>query len=385
VDHARRVHAAGIGAILSDTLGRQAVVFSGSGCGSADAYGVGVMKALAETGEKPGRVPFEPSIYSGSAFGAFNAAMMVADSGGGAARTVRRLEEAWLDGICSMSDRPNGVYRIRAVSQFDPRRWMESPVSAFLNTARDAAYLAGDFAARVRAHVAAHDRGGVLERVIDLFSATQLFDMSPLEGTLSACVDLRSVRSSEKALMVNATDWEGGIGRIFTNGDMTDAQGYRILQASAAYLLVFPFVDINGRPFGGGPGSLATPLRPVVDTWAPQSARLDVRAIYLQPPMPRIPVGAMPGMFSGIGRYFDMVELLNVHAEVEYGPGQAPPAGDAHGHAHVAIHRYRPSTPIVDWINTLDFDRRKTEAFIALGYRDAMNHDCRLAGCVCPD
>ncbi len=348
-----------------------------------DAYGVGVVKALAETGGKSGGVPFEPSIYSGSAFGAFNAAMMVA--GRGAAQTVRRLEEAWLDGICSTADRPNGVYRMRAVSQFDPRRWMESPVSAMLDTVRDTAYLASDFAARVRSLARPDDESGALERMIDLFSATQLFDMSPLEGTLGSHVDLRSVRSSEKVLMVNATDWEGGVGRIFSNGDMTDAQGYRILQASAAYLLVFPFVTIDGRPFGGGPGSMATPLRPVIDTWAPQSARLDVHAIYLQPPMPQIPVGAMPGMFSGMGRYFDMVESLNVRADVEYGPGQAPPAGDRRPHARVTIHRYRPSTPIVDWINTLDFDRAKTEALIARGYRDALSHDCQSAGCVYPD
>ena len=348
-----------------------------------DAYGVGVVKALAETSVKSGGVPFEPSIYSGSAFGAFNAAMMVA--GGGAAQTVRRLEEAWLDGVCSTVGRPNGVYRMRAVSQFDPRRWIESPVSAILDSARDTSYLARDFAARLRSLVAPRDGTGVLERVIDLFSATQLFDMSPLEVTLGSHVDLRSVRSSEKVLMVNATDWEGGVGRIFSNGDMTDAQGYRILQASAAYLLVFPFVNIDGRPFGGGPGSMATPLRPVIDTWAPRSARLDVHAIYLQPPMPDIPVGAMPGMFSGMGRYFDMVESLNVRADVEYGPGQAPPPRDGHPHARVTIHRYRPGTPIVDWINTLDFDRAKTEALIARGYRDARNHDCRAAECVCPD
>jgi len=368
---------------MSSRTPRQAVVFSGSGCGSVDAYGVGVVKALAENRALPGTPAFAPSIYSGSAFGAFNAAVMVADAGGGVAQTIRRLEEAWLDGISSAAERPNGVYRMRGVSSFDPRAWMANPLSAFLDTAKDAAYLAEDFAARVRSHFAASDTSGVLERVIDVFSATPLFDMSPLQATLGAHVDLASVRASEKALMVNATDWEGGIGRIFTNRDMTDAQGYKILQASAAYLLVFPFVEIDGRPFGGGPGSLATPLRPVVDAWAPRSEHLIVHAIYMHPPMPDVPIGKMPGMFSGIGRYFDMVESLNERAAVEYGPGQTPPAGDGH-HGRVTIHRYRPSSPIVDWIDTIDFDRAKTEAFIAQGYVDAHNHDCRAAGCADP-
>lgn len=366
---------------MSVDASREAVVFSGSGCGSVDAYGVGVVKALAERGARPGAQGFEPSIYSGTAFGAFNAAMMVADAGNGAAKTIRQLEEVWLDAIASTAERPNGVYRMRGVSPFDPRRWMGNPFSAMLDGAKDAAYLAEDFAARVRAHLDASRTGSVLERVIDVFSATPLFDMSPLQATFAAHVDLARVRASAKSLMINATDWENGIGRIFINGDMTDERGYRILQASAAYLLVFPFVDIDGRPFGGGPGSLATPLRPVIDAWAARSNRLTVHTIYLHPPMPLVPIGAMPGMFSGMGRYFDMVESLNERADVEYGAGHAPLDRDPPLHQRITIHRYRPRTPIVDWIDTIDFDRTKTEAFIAQGYRDALDHDCRSAGC----
>ena len=43
---------------------------------------------------------------------------------------------------------------------------------------------------------------------------------------------------------------------------------------------------------------------------------------------------------------------------------------------------WHPSRVIVDWFAATDFDRSKTEAFIALGYRDARNHDCHAAGCV---
>jgi hypothetical protein len=185
--------------------------------------------------------------------------------------------------------------------------------------------------------------------------------------------------------MVNATDWERGIGRIFTNVDMTDAQGHDILQASAAYLVMFPFVDIGGRPFGGGPGSVATPLRPVLETFAPRTDRLTVHTVYIHPPMAHIPVGRMPGMLSGTGRYFDMVESLNVRADVEYGPGQSPSVSRSGNGANVTIHRYRPSAPIVDWFHMLEFDRAKTEAFIAQGYRDTKDHNCRAAGCACPE
>src|SRR5262249_3379473 len=107
--HDRRIHSAWIGVVMTARTSRQAVVFAGSGCGSVDAYGVGVLKALVEMGAAGGEA-LEPSIYSGSAFGAFNAALMVADAGGDTAATVKYLEGAWLDGLCSTASKPNGVF-----------------------------------------------------------------------------------------------------------------------------------------------------------------------------------------------------------------------------------------------------------------------------------
>jgi len=371
---------------MIDRAPLQAVVLSGSGCGSTDAYGVGVLKALAEGAAPTVNGGFEPSIYGGAAFGAFNAAVMTADPGGGTAATVRWLEQAWLDGLCSTAGRPNGVFRIRCspMTLLDPRSWLGNPVSTANDAAKDVAYLTSDLVARVRAKLLPGGSAGIGERVAAMLAVTPFFDMSPLRAHLRSFVDLSRVRSSTKTLMVNATDWERGIGRIFTNVDMTDAHGHDILQASAAYLVVFPFVNIGGRPFGGGPGSLATPLRPVLETFAARTDSLTVHTVYIHPPMARIPLGDMPGMLTGTGRYFDMVESLNVRADVEYGPGQAPPAPTGGRGATVTIHRYRPSTPIVDWFHMLEFDRTKTEAFIAQGYRDTKHHDCRAAGCICP-
>lgn len=362
---------------------RQAVVLSGSGCGSVDAYEVGVLKALAEGLPHCGGDTFDAAIYSGSAFGAFNAAVMASDIGGGTGATAAYLEQAWLDGLCSTGGRPNGVFRIRCDPRalLDPRAWLANPLAPIAETARDAGYLAADLAARVRASFAAGGPASFPERLLSVPAATPFFDMSPLRQQLRTHVALDRIRTSGKALMINATDWERGIGHIFANADMTDPQGYDILQASAAYLLVFPFVEIGGRPFGGGPGSQATPLRPVLETWAPRTGRLTVHVVYLDPPMPKIPTARMSGMLGGMGRYFNMVESLNIRADVEYGPGAAPPPGTDADRTNVTIHHYRPSRVIVDWFAVTDFDRRRTEAFMALGYRDAMQHDCRRAGC----
>src|SRR6266540_2913564 len=121
---------------MNQRISRQAVVFSGSGCGCTDVYSVGVMKALVEGGLWSDGATFDPSIYSGSAFGAFNAAVMVSNAGGDTSATVRYLEHAWLDGLCSTADRANGVFRIRAnpLTWLDPRTWLNNPATAIVDT-----------------------------------------------------------------------------------------------------------------------------------------------------------------------------------------------------------------------------------------------------------
>ena len=74
-----------------------AVVLSGSGSSSTDAFEVGVMKTLLDEGAAHlnGR-KIDPAIYSGSGFGAFNAAVMASQAEGrGAwlARAPSRLPE----------------------------------------------------------------------------------------------------------------------------------------------------------------------------------------------------------------------------------------------------------------------------------------------------
>ena len=364
----------------------QAVVMSGCGAGASDAYEVGVMKALLERLPHLNGEPFDPAIYSGSAFGGFNAAVMVSDAAHGTAATVRYLEEAWLEGLCSTPHRPNGVCRLRCDPRtfFDPRSWIPNPLAPILETANDSVFLAGEFMARVRSNFSRPGPIGFSERLSSIPALTPFWDMTPLKQRLRRYVDLEKIRNSEKALMVNATDWALGAARIFVNGEMTDPQGYDVLQASAAYSLTFPFVEIQGRLFAGAPASMGTPLRPVVDTWAPRAARLTVHTIYVAPPIHEIPSEKMPSLLGGFGRYFDLNESINIRNDVQYGAGHpppVPPAGDHAAKSSVTIHNYRPSKVIVDWFAITDFDWRKTEGYIELGYRDTLNHDCRAAGC----
>src|SRR5205807_1906679 len=131
---------------------------------------------------------------------------------------------------------------------------------------------------------------------------TPFFDVEPLKAQLRKHIDLERLRRSSKELIVMASDWTKGMPRAFTKQEMTDQQGYAILQASATYLLAFPFVLIEGRPFGGAPGTMATPLKPVIETYATPGRRLTVHAIFLGSPMEDIPTGKMDSALGGLGR-----------------------------------------------------------------------------------
>jgi hypothetical protein len=296
------------------------------------------------------------------------------------------LENAWLEGLCSTPDRPNGVYRIRFDPRafFNPLSWISKPLATVRESVSDAVFLAADLEDRLRYNFSSASTAGFATRLLSLPAATPFFDMSPLQSRLRKYIDLEKIRNSERALIVNTTDWNRGMARIFTNHEMTDPQGYDVLQASAAYLLVFPFVAIKGGTFGGGPGSLSTPLRPVVDMWAPRAKRLTVHTIYLDPRLAEVPLEKIPSMFGGLGRYFSLNLSINIRADVEYGVGKLPPVlQEAAGpKGAVTIHRYRPSKVILDWFAETNFDRLTTKGYIELGYRDARNHNCRAAGCV---
>lgn len=367
----------------------QAMVFSGSGSSSTDAYEVGVMKALLEEGrDHLGGVPLDPDVYSGSSFGALNAAIMASQAGGDTASTLRYLERVWLDDISSTPKScGNGVYRLRGnpFVFLNPQCYMPRPAKPFVETFDDLVFLSTNLLERFRTFLG--ESGVPLsQRLLQIPSLTPFFDMRPLQIQLRKHVDLERLRRSAKDLIVIASDWATGMPRAFTKDEMTGEQGYAILQASATYLLAFPFVEVAGSPYGGAPGTMATPLRPVIETYAASTRHLVIHVIFLSPPMADVPLGGkMDSALGGLGRYFGINESVNIRAEVEYGPGRTPGRSPGEGAGaeigSVTIHRYVPSQPIVNWFDFASFDRKKTAGFIAQGYADTLRHDCRTAGC----
>lgn len=362
-----------------------AVVLSGSGSSSTDAFEVGVMKTLlAEGADHLGGRPIDPAIYSGSGFGAFNAAVMTSQIGGDTASTLRYLERVWLEDLSSTPDScGNGVYRLRGnpLTFLNPRCYLPQPLQPFMQAFADGVFLTADLIERLRVFLI-DGEGSLSERLLSIPDLTVFFDMAPLKNNLRKHVDLGRLRRSAKELIVIASDWAQGKPRAFLKPEMTDENGYAILQASTAYLLAFPFVPIDGRPYGGGPGSMATPLKPVIDLYAQPGRELIIHVIYLLTPISQVPLSKMTSALGGLGRYFSMNEVLNIKNDVEYGPHVDPETAPKAGPGNVTIHSYRPRFPIINWFEFANFERRITAEHIAEGRASVLNHDCAAEGCV---
>lgn len=371
---------------------RQALVLSGSGAGSTAAYEIGVMKALQQGCAHLGDVPVDADIYTGSAFGAFNAAIMASQIGGDAAGTLKYLEAAWLEGMCSTRQScGNNVYRVRGnpLPFLNLKCYMPAPWQPFVDFAQDTAFLTVNLAKRLQYFLGPNGPGSLTERVLSIPSMTPFFNVQPFKDQLKQHIDLARIRNSDKELVVMASDWAKGMPRAFTKPELTDELGHDIIQASCTFLLAFPFVEIEGRPYGGAPGSMATPLKPAIDLFAGRQEPLTIHLVFLQPTMDQVPIDKMSSALSGLGRSFSMNEVVNIHSEVEYQLPAAAARADAAERQRradgdrwpITIHKYRPKQGI-NWFEFANFQRSLAEQHIAAGYQDTLQHDCQVEGCV---
>ncbi len=386
-----------------------AVVMSGIGIGSTAAFEVGVLKALCGEGcPHLENHKLDPSIYSGSVLGGLNAAIMVSRTDASPSEAIEYLEKVWLEDVCSSSvASQNGVFRLRG-NPF-PLYSQKDPSESFLDMFQDAAFLWDDFTKRML-DLPAGD-GSLTEKLLDLPSLTPFFDMKPFNDLLKKHVDLSKLRQSEKELLVIATDWKAGKPRVFEKGDFTDQRGHRILSASAAIALTFPPVEIDGRDYVGGGISMATPLQPVIQRKSRKTARLVIHVILLDLPVEQIPMPNRTSLLASFNRFLNMQQAGNLDDDLERAAkvnerlrrrarDRTTLRGDSSSKARdrlagwqkdiddkvpLDIHIYRPRTHLGVFLESLNFDRKKTEGYIEEGLKAARDHDCDSEGCLRSD
>jgi predicted acylesterase/phospholipase RssA len=383
---------------------RHAVVLSGGGANGA--YEIGILKALFQ-GRCPSTQgqPLDPFLYSGTSVGSYSAAAAVAVSTSCSGCDVgEALERLWLDRIADDPRRGgNGVFRIRGDFRpvFDPRFLVRRPTQALSLVASDTGYFARDLFQRASRFVFSAEP--LERRAITSIDLSSLISVDPLRDLVRETIPLEAIRRSPKQICVAATDWSTGKLKLFGNQDFTEEEGHRAILASCAIPVFFPVVEVGGSCFVDGGVVLNTPLLPALERGA------DVlHVIYLDPDVENIPLEGLQNSMDNLCRTFlimmaqhvnrdvELAEAFNLVLELSEQPGRARETerlvhkaarllrrlGRGREARRITVHRYRPARVLSALTGILNFGRDRLEELVEEGYRDALAHDCAVAGCI---
>ena len=385
---------------------RTAIIQSGGG--AKGAYSIGVMRAvLSGASASTGYRPIDPEIYTGTSVGAYNAAIMTSQPGVPPLRTLEALEQIWRQQIANTPGScGSGVFRLRGlpIQELAPACFLQ-PVSSFTRFSLDWVYLANQMMIRL-GRFATSDLP-LPGRLLDTPDISAFFDPQPMRELVWSTVDLDGLRRSSKALAVATSSWQDGFTRVFTKQDIVEHQELDAILASTAIPGIFPPVEIHGVPYVDGALTMNTPLRPAIRAGA------DVlHVIYLDPLVENSQPPRYPSTFETTTRVFailaadqirndirkaqrineglailrgatvggdtgEMIRRLPIAAEVLRRMRSDP-------RRQLIIHRYLPPASLASGTDVLNFDIDHIDALIEQGYRDAVQHDCRVADCLLP-
>jgi NTE family protein len=389
-----------------------AVVLSGGG--AYGAYEIGVLKGLL-TGQIGGSgfAQIDPNVYTGTSVGAINAAVMVSQSGAGVPgpEAITFLEDMWLNLIATSAQScGNGAYRFRGdlLRYLNPQCFV-NPAESFAELNRDGAYLAQDFLKRGLNFFQSED--SVESRALEFVDLSTFVSSEPLARLVRRTISLDAIQRSDKALRVVAANWATGEVKVFQNGDLTDAEGYQAILASAAIPGFFQPQFIGGEPYVDGGVVMNTPLKCALQTGA-----TILHVIYLDPDIESLPLKVLQNTYNTLDRTIvinnatvtnedidtaawinegleameralrgetlsdqRMLEFVRVAGQIEQSFKHRQP------YKKVTIHRYHPHHDLGGGgLGILNFNRDRIVSLIERGLSDTVNHDCDESHCILP-
>lgn len=396
--------------------GTHAIILSGGG--AKGAFEIGVLKALL-----PGRVrtlgegvEIHPVVYTGTSVGSFNAAFMTSRPGQAPVDTLAELEFLWRNRIAGTSTRPNGVLRLRAnpLELLNVGRVLADPLAPPRDFIEDGAFFAK--LALERAGGFLKSSNPLMERLADLVDFSALVSTTGMHDLVRETIDIERIRTnSAQALIVAATNWDEGEVRLFGNRDASgelagissidEKNGHLAILASMAIPGVFPPVEIDQTNYVDGGLLLNTPLAPALHALrsvAPGRDEYVVHVVYLDPDLKDVPVDQQPGTLDTLNRLNALAFASQVNRDVKqarfinqsiellradggFGPAAASFKAQVRDvHRPITIHRYHPSSLLGGVFGLLSFDSGYIDKLIALGFEEAVTHDCARSGCIFP-
>jgi predicted acylesterase/phospholipase RssA len=397
-----------------------------SGGGAYGAYQLGCLRALFE-GRSPatGGRPLDPQVVTGTSAGALNAALLLSLETGTLIEAVDYLEDVWFNKIADTPEScGSGALRFRGnlLEIFDAACW-KAPERVLFDLAGDSAFLTEDLGRRILNSIRSETDWE--QRVLEIFNLESLISSRRFEWLIRRNVHLKALRRSPRELRIGTTNWTTGLLRVFSNSELTDEIGHRVIRGSTALPGIFPPVDIEGDLYSDGGLVMNTPLKPAIEAGA-----TTIHVIYMDPLAHNLPVPAVPSTIQTMYRSYivAMAAMLDRDMEVaqqintglkalrqqavwnQMGwdrtglqkPGALPAirevvhtlgnqsrralSADPRSYQLLTIHRYNPETSPGDaMLGLLTFGIDQIKRLVALGFKDAINHDCARNGCVIPD
>jgi NTE family protein len=369
----------------STALASSALVLSGGGARAA--YEVGVLKALL-TGQSPAtdHIPLDFDVAAGTSAGSLNACLLLSAMHDGPAAAASYVENIWLNDFAQIPGSCNNrMFRLRAnpAHFLHPACWLPNPFASLSLLAQDGIFLTREVFKRGANLLFSDEQIG--QKAMELIDFSSLVSTDAFEAALSARVNLAAIRASQKVLKISCTDWRAGVARIFTNASMQDDIGLKIILASSAIPGIFPAVEIENSLYVDGGVVMNTPLKPVIDSGAGI-----LHVIYAEPAVASTPLPHLPSTVSAISRALEMALgtmlkkdiQLAAKVNLQVASGKDNRLQSKSPHHQLIIHRY--SSNEAQDIGWLSFGLDGLKRLIDLGFRDAVEHNCKANECVLP-
>lgn len=381
---------------------QHAVVFSGNGFNAA--YEVGVLKALLHGASKAtGYEPIQPSIYTGTSVGAYNAAFMAAHSDRGDIGAVEHLEQSWKTGVAPR-------FRANPFEYLNPGSYWPNPAQPVRDFYKDARVVTQDLARRFGDLLASFKLTqplAALQQQVLSYQWDILADIEPMIDQIRTAIPLENIRNSRKALRITAVNWKTGKPKTFENRDFGDETGHRFIAAAMAIPGAVPPQKIDLEDFVDGAMLIRSPLQPAIaarDRRDP-AQRFTLHVIYLDPEFGQGPLIDVRGSFSLVYRLFLLAFARSVNADIDRVERTNRDLRflellrdldldeevmrlwqrlnqDTQGAVEIEVHRYRSAKHLASLLDIFSIGPEKLHYLIESGYADARLHDCREAGCV---
>jgi predicted acylesterase/phospholipase RssA len=390
---------------------KHAIILSGGGADGA--YEVGVLKALfSGMSKSTDNSLIEPSVFSGTSVGAFNAAYLTSHWVKRGPAAISDLEDLWLHQLCAtphMSEYGVFRYRLNPLEVLDPRSYLSNPLRPFSRLANDTVQLGWDGIQRLIQLVVSRE-ASIGERVAALFNLNSFIDRSPLARTIKDHIDFDSIRNSDIKLRIAATNWPRGTLRIYQNSDMTNQFGPLAILASTSIPGIFPQTRVGAEPFVDGGVLMNTPLEPAV-----RAGANILHVIYLSADVKNIPLAEIENTMTmtyrsqiigwakayhqdiesirstnkKLGRLKHLIDAGQITEEEANALIKVVPTARREPltfdkYRPLTVHRYFPHDPISGVLGMLDFRQASVQERIERGFNDTVHYDHKAQFSVIP-